>query len=517
MLNVNQITSELARLPDQALQQYAMLHKSDPYVVSLALSEANRRKQMRAGAQPQQQQQQPPVVEQAVASMGQQQLPEEVGIGALPAQNIQHMADGGIVGYSDNDQQLVYNNEPALRMADGGMVSFSDNKDQPVRKDMPSTDDAPENENPLSLGAFLRRWKASGQPLLPYLGVETTRTPQYYPESTISGKGPSNKELEQMYGLAAAAPSAPSAPFAPSAPSAPSNRPATPSPTQATREAAPPPATQQGLGALSEALKPLQEVLKPYAAETAPDREAEMAARDRYLGKGPFEDQMKRLEKMDELAALEREDAKNMALMKAGFAMLSSKSPYGMVGIGEGAQAGLADYGAALKDLKAAEREREKTRMAIEQAKYGIKADNWDKATAAIEKAKDRQAASNDRLTAALGSYAGHVVSGEYGLKREEMQGKTQQAIAQMQERGQMARANALPGEARLAMLLGTGTTDEERLVSGLKRLQDVQSGKMNLATAYADYLKAFAGKDTLTPPMSFANYAAQFGATLPR
>lgn len=405
MLNVNQITSELARLPDQALQQYAMLHKSDPYVVSLALSEANRRKQLRAGAQPQQQQQQPPVVEQAVASMGQQQLPEEVGIGALPAQNIQHMADGGIVGYSDNDQQLVYNNEPALRMADGGMVSFADNKDQPVRKDMPSTDDAPENENPLSLGAFLRRWKASGQPLLPYLGVETTRTPQYYPESTISGKGPSNKEIEQMYGLAAAAPSIAR------------NRPATPSPTQTAREAAPIPSPRQGLDALVETLKPIQEVLKPYTAEATPSREGEMAAREKYLGAGPYDAQMKRLEKMDELAALEREDAKNMALRKAAFAMLASKSPYGMVGIGEGALAGVSAYEDALKDLKAAEREREKTRMAIEQAKYNIKADNWDKATTAIEKARDRQAASNDRLMSVLGGYAGQVAHGEYAVK----------------------------------------------------------------------------------------------------
>ncbi len=47
MINVNQITAQLAKMPDNALQQYAAMHKDDPYTVSLALSESNRRKAMR--------------------------------------------------------------------------------------------------------------------------------------------------------------------------------------------------------------------------------------------------------------------------------------------------------------------------------------------------------------------------------------------------------------------------------------------------------------------------------------
>ena len=134
MVNVSQITSDLARLPDNALQRYAMMHKDDPYVLSLALSESNRRKEMRAGAQ-MQHQPQPRVTDQAVASMApapQIELPENVGIGALPARNMARMADGGIVGYGDsdggmaNDGQLMYNNEPVLRMAQGGALHFAD-------------------------------------------------------------------------------------------------------------------------------------------------------------------------------------------------------------------------------------------------------------------------------------------------------------------------------------------------------------------------------------------------------
>jgi hypothetical protein len=97
------------------------MHKDDPYTLSMALSESNRRKEMRAGSQAQGGQQ-PKVVDQVIQGMGPpqapqqpmpqpmpqqpqpaqagRQLPEEQGIGALPAPNMQGMADGGIVGYA---------------------------------------------------------------------------------------------------------------------------------------------------------------------------------------------------------------------------------------------------------------------------------------------------------------------------------------------------------------------------------------------------------------------------------
>lgn len=105
MINVNQITAELAKMPDQALQQYAAMHKNDPYTVALALSESNRRKQMRMGAQGAGAMPQPKVVDQDIAQMAsppqQQPLPEDSGIGQLPAQNMQNMAGGGIVAFDE--------------------------------------------------------------------------------------------------------------------------------------------------------------------------------------------------------------------------------------------------------------------------------------------------------------------------------------------------------------------------------------------------------------------------------
>jgi hypothetical protein len=100
MIDVNKITSTLAKLPDAQLQQYAQMHKADPYIMALAMSESNRRKELRAASQAPAQQEQPKVVDQMVAEMAPQQLPEDQGIGQLPAGNMD-FAGGGIVAFAD--------------------------------------------------------------------------------------------------------------------------------------------------------------------------------------------------------------------------------------------------------------------------------------------------------------------------------------------------------------------------------------------------------------------------------
>jgi len=129
--NSEKITSQLASMPDQALKQMAMMHKADPYVLPLIISEDGRRKQMRAAAMARMAAPQPKVADAAVASVG--SLPEDQGIAQLQAPNIQHMADGGIAGYDAGGMaegggpasQLEFNNEPVLRMAGGGMPGYA--------------------------------------------------------------------------------------------------------------------------------------------------------------------------------------------------------------------------------------------------------------------------------------------------------------------------------------------------------------------------------------------------------
>lgn len=115
-VNVNQITSTLAKLSSRQLQQYAAMHKDNPYVLALALSEANRRKDLQAAGQMQAANaQQPKVADAMIAQMA---LPEEQGIGTLPAGNIQMMADGGIAGYDEA--------QPVQMMANGGRTDMVD-------------------------------------------------------------------------------------------------------------------------------------------------------------------------------------------------------------------------------------------------------------------------------------------------------------------------------------------------------------------------------------------------------
>ena len=149
MINVNQITSTLRGMADRALQQYAMMHKQDPYILSLAVSESNQRKQMRAAAQARMATPQPKVADAAIASIAQESpavdamgnvtgmaaggLPEDQGIGRLPARNIERMADGGIAGYGDDQEGMAQGgmfdfaqrSEPVVRMAEGGILNFS--------------------------------------------------------------------------------------------------------------------------------------------------------------------------------------------------------------------------------------------------------------------------------------------------------------------------------------------------------------------------------------------------------
>lgn len=102
------------------LKQFALLHKNDPFVVSMAVDIDNTRK----AAQRQQAMQmasasqgQPPVVDQNLAAIG---MPEG-GIPVLPAQNMEGMADGGIVGYATggktDDKEKESYREYAMRKA----------------------------------------------------------------------------------------------------------------------------------------------------------------------------------------------------------------------------------------------------------------------------------------------------------------------------------------------------------------------------------------------------------------
>jgi hypothetical protein len=122
------VSSTLRFMKDDVLQQYAAMHKNDPYIFPLAFQESQNRQRLRMQQQTAQgMQPQPKVNEQALAQMAPpraQPMPQRQGQGIvdLSAPNMETMADGGIAGYPDDD--FVTRNQSVVMMAEGGVARY---------------------------------------------------------------------------------------------------------------------------------------------------------------------------------------------------------------------------------------------------------------------------------------------------------------------------------------------------------------------------------------------------------
>lgn len=113
------ILSKLRLMPDQELASFARTHQNDPYIFPLAFQESQDRQRLRSAKQAQAAgMQQPKVVQQDLQTMeheampqqvAQGPLPEETGIGSLPAPNMEtvHKASGGIIAFSGKEGSQV--------------------------------------------------------------------------------------------------------------------------------------------------------------------------------------------------------------------------------------------------------------------------------------------------------------------------------------------------------------------------------------------------------------------------
>ena len=121
------VSSTLRFMDDRALQQYAAMHKNDPYIFPLAFQESQNRQRLRMSQQGAQgMQPQPKVADQALAQMASQPLPEDVGIGALPAPNMTMAAEGGIMGYEGYDERPSdFGQGPVMMMSGGGVARYN--------------------------------------------------------------------------------------------------------------------------------------------------------------------------------------------------------------------------------------------------------------------------------------------------------------------------------------------------------------------------------------------------------
>lgn len=521
--NTSQLTSQLARLPDAALKQMAMMHKNDPYTLPLIIAEDGRRKELRQAAQTAAYQPQPKVVDQDIASIG--PLPEQVGIGALPAQNMAHMADGGIAGYAEGGPnpasgpagQLAYNNEPVLRMAEGGVARYAGKGDSLVRTttggkswflDVPETIRDPsvawyrQIPNPAAQGLAGVEFPTREAAIAAYDRANAVPTGTLPATASKFGDyGPS------MYGSDAPAAEDKAAPKADAASAK----------TDYSLLNMGTPRTGGGVADLGKQYSNIlagQKSEDPAAAERAALQKqmvsgaeaakAEIEAAQAKQG-DVYKGREERLAKREQELEKSKENNTGLALLEAGLAIMSTPGHWAQA-IGQGARAGTAKYAEGVEKLRAAQERLGEARDRMEDLKINrddMNAREIRQANNEINRAKmDAQKMGIDAIMARDNvnrDTAGKIFAAT-----------VQQSIAAM-ETGSRERIAAMPGaNERIALLLGGGNLEK-----GLERLTSIQAGKFNPMTAYTEYLSKRKEGDTTLSPAEFVNQVRSVSALM--
>lgn len=642
--NPNQITSTLRMMSDPQLRQYAAMHKNDPYIFPMAFAESNARKQARAAQQAQGMgQQQPKVVDQDLMEMGapppqmapqgippqggpqmaQQQLPEQQGIGALPAPNMQRMADGGIAGYGDdNEFNYAGADDSVVMMAGGGVAGYAGGgvtetlravlkelgipasqylNDIGVKQTVdtlvseravPTTPAAPATSAAATAptaGTAYSAGKELGQKAAPYLnkagkvikagtipviggalagyqGISDINNAQgFYDDPNVSTLEKAKQAGRTAVGVAAPyVGAAVGSGFAPvvgtlaggaagmglaalvggegealqewrkanvgytrtdpralaSMPSAAdqlaeaaayvpsSNKPTDKklSTSSNIRPAASPTAPPAAVGTDYEArLKTLADASRPKVEGLEALAAQRKAAMEKLGVTGEVGDAQKlALEKEGAQAADDKKEMLWMALIKGGLAVAGGTSQHALKNIADGFGVGLEDAAKGMKELKLAEKERKRNLAAIEEARRAEKRGDVKDVIAAQEKSKDH-----------LDNYNMHVMSSQTTFLGNQLQADSAMQVAKLHEQNANARSNA--------QIAATLNTPERQMwnqalkdhngntAAAFKELQSIKSEKFNAYQSYADYLKAFAGKETLQVPQDFSTYVSQF------
>lgn len=163
-----------------------------------------------------------------------------------------------------------------------------------------------------------------------------------------------------------------------------------------------------------------------------------------------YEGLEKQLQKEAEESGMDKDQAKNMAIFKAGLAMMAGTSRNALQNIGAGAMVGAEDYQKAAAEIKKAQKENQRMMAHIEQARRAEKRGDVDRQMEELNKASDRELKVEEFLSKGMF---------EAGIKDEDAQremfknrltvagqlGVAQtQAGARTQGRGEMTAANRL-------------------------------------------------------------------------
>jgi len=523
MINVNQITSRLSRMQLPELQQYAALHKNDPYIVSLAMSVANQKKQADVaknglqGLQPQ-----PKVVDQEIAQMAapqmppqqqmppqmaQQQLPEDSGIGQLSAPNMQTMgkAEGGIVGYAEGGHIPSYAGQ-----TDGSFVYQNSYQYAPNQIGLTNPDGTPMTAAQLNALPEAERMRiakelreATGRgpmptgvnPVIPYApnsGYGNGKLPlpladiykaQREKGITSLGKqpdivmpaGPGVSGID-LGGPGAypgsgggAAPTAQAAPINPNAPAptvTPSGAPAGGAPAN-TSPLIKRPAAGAALGkppagfpSVNAAVNDLMGINGLLPKKEELPNTEDVENKMAGFSAPAFRKTQEFIDKQKSQLKTDKEQDFYMALIEGGLAAASESGPNALQNIAKGFSKGAGSYATALKDLRKAAQEHGKMEVDLARAEAEDKKGNYKAGLELREKAKDRNAKRDDVMTSGLFALTGNINHSNAIIQS-----------ALISERSHAATAGA---SSPLALYSALGGGDIEK---GLKKHADITGG----------------------------------------
>ena len=467
------ITQTLAKLqPDSALQDYARMHKNDPYILSLATAESNRRKALRLAAQGQNAGQQPTVADQNIAGMAPAPvmtgagvplqtgyggpvttgmaaggLPEDQGIAQLPTPNMQRMADGGIAGYEDDEEGMatggmggMFNfaqqSEPVVRMSGGGEVpryneqglvrlpneSFAEFRRRVFEAELQAEKESKAKEKELKEAERLQLLANRGE------GKMVPPSP-FFDRKPLAIAGETSAPVTPAFPASQKTPAvAPNASV--------SAAPAAPALNVAAPKADVPPKTQsvkpqtsmggaQGIKGMYEQFAGPANVreteLNEIAQRVREQGESETSAAQRQLdqlktdlaAQGAYgKDRETKLKGKEERIAKEEGQIGGLALLEAGLAMMSGTSPNAFANIGQGAMVGTAAYRKSMDKIADAKDKLDDAYGRLEDVRFNQTSMNNSeirKATADVDKAAN----------AGLKSLTDFAVT-RYGMKRED-------------------------------------------------------------------------------------------------
>jgi len=545
MIQANDFIAKLRMEPDNVLKQMADMHQNDPYLFPMIFQEAQARKDMRAQAQAKQQGQATPTTKeqdlQQIAALdqpqqppqmgqpappagsmpqapntpsgmplqgpgsGAQMLPEQQGIGALPAQNLTKMAGGGITGvaspehhYAGNYPNLVSTNPNGP----GGLQYYFDIPDSPsdrtvfktLRGKLFGNEPVPAELNRLKGQFFKTPEEAQSALTQAQFDMSPSGIRKAAASSNVTNLLSQNQPTPEqetnnlnvpLYSQAnneTAPASTPAAPWSPGI--------VAPQVSAAGVALGPKPTATGSMRDANTFYDPsgIQNLLQENVTERGVLNTQNALALDKMIKARPNlgGDYEKRLRDQEAKEPEKIENLKGMSMLEAGLAIMGGNSPYAMQNIARGVE-GVKSYKEGLKDLEKAHDLRDQAFAHIDDTRKALQIGDQNLAYTSQVQANDKFMDAKEHATSGYANALG--VSGKMGAdlftntannyaanQRTNAQLAGTLAGVNAQLKMEAAKLNLPPEQIRSAMYLGNGDIE-----AGMNKIQELSRDKSGI------------------------------------